>query len=56
MMGDTPVALGCFLSTNECFILCEMGWQGRDPLVLERRGNTIRLKPRLKQQYNMCVM
>lgn len=34
MIGDTPVALGCFLSTKECFILCEIGWQGREPLVL----------------------
>ena len=34
VIGDTPVALCCFLSTNLSPIFGEMAGQGRDPLVL----------------------
>ena len=34
VIGDTPVALCCFLSTNLSPIFGEMAGQGREPLVL----------------------
>lgn len=38
-MGETPVALDCFLSTNLWFIFEDMAGHGRDPFVLGgRRG------------------
>jgi len=33
-MGETPVALDCFLSTNLWFIFEDMAGHGRDPFVL----------------------
>ena len=38
-MGETPVALDCFLRTNLWFIFEDMAGHGRDPFVLRvRRG------------------
>ena len=38
-MGETPVALDCFLRTNLWFIFEDIAGQGRDPFVLRaRRG------------------
>ena len=36
-MGETPVALDCFLRTNLWFIFEDIAGQGRDPFVLRAR-------------------
>ena len=36
-MGETPVALDCFLRTNLWFIFEDMAGHGRDPFVLRVR-------------------
>ena len=42
VMGETPVALGCFLRTNLCFIFEEMAGQGREPLVLQKEREDVK--------------
>ena len=46
-MGETPVALDCFLRTNLWFIFEDIAGQGRDPFVLRaRRGKEKRERER----------
>lgn len=49
-MGETPVALDCFLSTNLWFIFEDMAGHGRDPFVLGGRKGEGRREKRDRER------